>query len=112
VGGGCIDGGAGIDEGFGGGGQEVLARAEPGDQAWEESGQGPSRFAARHGLKAAPGALVSRLGKVRREAARQRGAAPGRFHPVELVGNAPGVETSAIGGVLDGRRESAGGLRE
>ena len=79
-------------------------------QAWEQSGQALSRFAAKHGLKAARLARwASRFGKRgvgRREGVRA-GAAPLklRFHPVALIGNAPAVETRAIEVVLlDGRR--------
>jgi hypothetical protein len=79
-------------------------------QAWAESGQVLSRFAARHGLKGARLARwASRLGKraVGRRERVSAGATPLklRFHPVALIGNAPAVETSAIEVVLlDGRR--------
>jgi hypothetical protein len=79
-------------------------------QAWEESGEALSRFAAKHGLKAARLARwASRLGlrAVRRRERVSAGAAPLelRFHPVELVGSPTGLERSVIEVVLlDGRR--------
>jgi hypothetical protein len=79
-------------------------------QAWERSGQVLSRFAAKHGLKAARLARwASRLGKraVGRRERVSAGAAPLklRFHPVELVGSPSGLERSVIEIVLpDGRR--------
>jgi hypothetical protein len=79
-------------------------------QAWEQSGQDLSAFAARHGLKAARLARwASRLGKgaVRGRKRVSAGAAALklRFHPVALIGTTPAVETSAIEVVLlDGRR--------
>lgn len=79
-------------------------------QAWEESGQALSRFAAGHGLKAARVARwASRLGKRavgrRGRVSAGAGALKLRFHPVALIGNALAVEPSAIEVVLlDGRR--------
>lgn len=80
-------------------------------QAWEESGQALSRFATRHGLKAARLARwASRLGK---GSAGRRGRVSAwpaplklRFHPVKLVGSATALETTGAIEVvlLDGRR--------
>lgn len=79
-------------------------------RAWERSGEALTRFAATHGLKAGRLARwAKRLGRreTRRGGRSGAGAVPLklRFHPVELVGGARGLETSAIEVVLlDGRR--------
>jgi len=79
-------------------------------RAWESSGQALSRFAAARGLKVERLARWARRLRTRTRGVRGRattGARPLklRFHPVELVGSATGLEASAIEVVLlDGRR--------
>ncbi len=86
------------------------ADARPVAQAWKSSGQTLSHFATAQGLNVARLARwASRLGRrgVGRRGRGISGAAPLklRFHPVELVGRATPLETSAIEVVLlDGRR--------
>jgi hypothetical protein len=88
-----MDGGAGTGEGVGGGGgEEVLARSR--------------RAAGREGVAVALGE-AAREASVGRRGAGAAGARPLklRFHPVELVGSATGVQPSLMQVVLlDGRR--------
>jgi hypothetical protein len=79
-------------------------------KAWRSSGQALSQFAAARGLKA--GRLSRWARRLGRRAVGRRGAGAAgarplklRFHPVELVGSATGLQRSLIEVVLrDGRR--------